>query len=144
MTAVLVSLALAALVAGVLRRRNGRFRAATPPGTAGGALLPAPGSLATFVQVSTEACATCPRVAATLERVATGTSGVRFVELPAESHPDLLEAYDIRRSPTVFLLDGSGQVRLRTSGPVTADQALGALAELRGTDHVPTPTGGQP
>lgn len=142
MTAVLVSLALAGLVAGLLRARNGRFRAAATVSAGAAAALPAPGRRATFVQVSTEACATCPRVAATLDSVASGVPGVRFVELPAESHPDLLEAYDIRRSPTVFLLDAAGEVRLRTSGPVTADQALGALADLLGTELVPTPTGG--
>jgi len=103
MTALLVSLALAGLVSVVLRLRNGRFRAVDAPSAAGA--LPAPGRLATFVQVSTEACATCPRVAATLEEVAAGVPGVRFAEVPAESRPDLLETYDIRRSPTVFLLD---------------------------------------
>jgi thioredoxin-related protein len=55
--------------------------------------------------------------------------GVRHVEIDAESHLDLVRRLDVRRTPTVLVLDGQGRVVRRASGqprPADVIAALGA------------------
>ncbi|MCV2396285.1 thioredoxin family protein [Actinotalea sp. M2MS4P-6] len=127
MIPLITALLLATLVGLALRRRDGRF---TAPTASSPTDLPVVGSVATLVQISAEACAVCPRVARTLTEVADATPGVAHVELRAEDHPELLTRHDVRRSPTVLVVDGLGQVRGRASGAVTAAQARTVLAPL--------------
>lgn len=127
MTVLLVTLALATVVGLVVRHRNGRFRSGRREAAPA---LPAPGSRATFVQLSAATCAVCPAVSRVLADVATRTPGVEHVELRAEDHPELLRRYDIRRSPTVLLVDGAGRLHSRTSGALTPAQASAALTAL--------------
>jgi predicted DCC family thiol-disulfide oxidoreductase YuxK len=143
MIAVLVSLLLAALVGVALRRRDGSFRHTTArapaPATdaSDDAALAVPGAPATLVQVSADRCSVCPRVATVLADLAART-GVAHVELRAEDHPELLRRHDVRRSPTVLVLDPAGRVLARASGAVTAAQAEAVLAEvLAGTGTSP-------
>lgn len=140
--AVLVLLLLAAASAGwwVARRRAAQFRPVrphTPPADRGagtrmssdelGAVL---GSRATFVQFSAETCASCPQVRRVLTALAATENGVVHVEVSAEDRMDLVRRFSVFRTPTVLLLDPDGQVTARTSGPLTADRALAALAQL--------------
>ncbi len=131
MLAALLSLLLAALVGVVLRRRDGSFRhtaagGPAPAAYAADAALAVPGAPATLVQVSADRCSVCPRVATVLADLAART-GVAHVELRAEDHPDLLRRHDVRRSPTVLVLDPAGRVLARASGAVTAAQAEAVL-----------------
>lgn len=141
----LVLLAAASLAWWLLSRRDGRFRPAAPGARAGDVLEASDvgGSLtghATFVLVSSATCSTCPQVRRVLSAIADGEPGVSFRELPAESHMALVRRLDVLRTPTVLLLDERGTVRSRTSGPLRADQARAALAQLTAGRPTTEPT----
>jgi thiol-disulfide isomerase/thioredoxin len=64
-----------------------------------------------------------------LDQVSREVDGVRHVEIDAESHLDLVRRLDVRRTPTVLVLDAAGRVVRRASGqprPVDVVAALGA------------------
>jgi hypothetical protein len=129
MLLVALSLALATAIGLAVRLRDGRFRAVTPTLDAPLAAY-ATGTRATFVQISSETCAVCPRSLATLRAVAARTAGVEVVEVHAEARMDLVRELDVRRSPTVLLLDASGTIQSRTSGAMTTERASAALLDL--------------
>ncbi|MET0435316.1 MAG: thioredoxin family protein [Cellulomonas sp.] len=126
----------AAVVVGLLwRSRNGRFVA--DRGGAGvadrltAADLGVPlGSAATFLQLSSEACAPCRSTAAVLGVLAEERAGLAHVEVRAEDRLDLVRRFDVLRTPTVLVLDGAGAVRGRLSGGTTRQQAVEALGAL--------------
>ena len=138
MTYALVSLLLATALGLLLRARDGRFRTPSTSTSTDPALGPwAAGSRATFVQFSSETCSACPRSLAVLGSLAAPEPGVEVVELQVEEHLDLVRRLDVRRSPTVFLLDDTGTVRARSSGAMTPERAGAALVELdERTPHV--------
>ena len=86
------------------------------------------GEAATLLQFSLAACSTCPGVSRMLADVAAEHAGVSYVEVDSAERPDLVRAHDIRRAPTVLLLDRDGAVVSRSSGPVTRGEVLAALA----------------
>ncbi|WP_372594237.1 TlpA family protein disulfide reductase [Actinotalea sp.] len=136
MTYALASLLLATVIGLLLRARDGRFRSTTARQDSPLATW-AEGTRATFVQFSAESCSVCPRSLEVLRSVAAATPGVEVAELRAEEHMDLVRLLDVRRSPTVFLLDAEGTVRTRSSGAMNRELARAALAELdERTDHV--------
>lgn len=127
---VLAVLALAAIAGLAWRARNGRYVPADDaraevltPGDLGAAL----GARATFVQLSSEACAPCRSTAAVLGVLEGEHPDVVHVELPAEQRLDLVRRFDVLRTPTVLVLDARGVVRGRFSGATTRAQALDAL-----------------
>ncbi|NHT18072.1 thioredoxin family protein [Cellulomonas sp. IC4_254] len=122
-----------AVVAGLVwRSRNGRFVASRGDQAAAERLTPADlgaplGAAATFLQLSSEACAPCRSTAAVLGALAADRPGVAHVEVAAEERLDLVRRFDVLRTPTVLVLDGAGAVRGRLSGATTRQQALDAL-----------------
>jgi len=120
-----------AVVAGLwLRRRDGRDHAVQTSEVLtstdlGGAAL---GERATLVQLSSAFCAPCRQARAVLGRLAAATLGVAHVELDAEHNLDLVRRLDVRRTPTVLVLDAAGRVVRRASGAPTLEQAAHALA----------------
>lgn len=129
---VLGVLAVAVGAGALWRSRNGRFVAVR--GAAGSAdrltaddLGASLGAGATFLQLSSEACAPCRSTAAVLGALAGERSGVAHVEVAAEDRLDLVRRFDVLRTPTVLVLDGAGVVRGRLSGATTRQQALDAL-----------------
>ncbi len=149
-------LARAALAAGVLllalalgwwwRSRNGRFtpvpervlEAAGRPDpphadrlTAADLRAPL-GARATFVQLSSEVCTPCRRTHAVLAALAAERHDVSHVDLDVAERLDLVRRFDVMRTPTVLVLDGSGAVVGRMSGSTDRHQALGALEALPG------------
>ena len=87
------------------------------------------GAQATIVQFSTVFCQPCRATRRILAEVAAMVDGVRHVEIDAEDNLDLVRRLDIRRTPTVFVLDPAGRVVNRATGqPRKADvvAALGA------------------
>lgn len=144
MIVLVISLVLATAVGLAVQRRNGRFRGVrhdtAVPSAPPEATLAVPGARATFVQISAEHCAVCPAVARALNEVATNDPGVAHVELRAEENLGLVRRFDVRRSPTVLLVDAAGHVVARTSGAMTVAQARAALTTL----PTPTPTPGAP
>jgi thiol-disulfide isomerase/thioredoxin len=129
---------LAATALGLWLRRSGRRLAAptTPSATAASDLALDAGDLgsplgerATLVQFSSAFCQPCRATRRVLDEVSSQVAGVRHVEIDAESHLDLVRRLDVRRTPTVLVLDAGGRIVRRASGqPRTADvvAALGA------------------
>ncbi len=90
------------------------------------------GSRATLVQFSTAFCQPCRATRQILSDVATMVDGVQHLEIDAESHLELVRELDIRRTPTVLILDADGVIRHRAVGqPRKADviQAVGAVID---------------
>ena len=125
------ALAATAAVAALMRRSNGRFAASSAPDDRPrlsaerlGADL---GESATLVQFSSEFCSPCRATRVLLTDIATSEPGVVTVELDAEQHLDLVRELDVRRTPTVLVLDASGAVVTRSSGLPRREQVLEAL-----------------
>jgi thiol-disulfide isomerase/thioredoxin len=108
--------------------REVKWRAALDPGDLGGPL----GERATLVQFSSAFCQPCRATRRVLDEVSSQVEGVRHVEIDAESHLELVRRLDIRRTPTVLVLDAAGRIVRRASGqPRTVDvvAALGAAVD---------------
>lgn len=89
------------------------------------------GETATLLQFSTAFCQPCRATRHVLADVAGMVDGVTHREVDAEANLDLVRCLDIRRTPTVLVLDGDGRVIRRASGqPRKADviAALGAVS----------------
>lgn len=119
--AVVLTIVLVAFVAAIgmiARRSRGRTH-----DVADGELLtpamvgtPAFGQSATLLQFSTELCSRCPAARRVLTSLAGDHDGVRHVEVDLTHRPDLTRRFDVMRTPTVLVLDGTGRVRQRTGG----------------------------
>lgn len=126
----LAALVASAVVALVLRWKNGRFTAPTADGrerlTAEqiGSEL---GDRATLVQFSSSFCSPCRATRVLLLDVVSKEPGVVTVEINAEEHLDLVRELDIMRTPTVLVLDATGAVTTRASGLPRRDQVTAAL-----------------
>ena len=81
------------------------------------------------MQFSSAFCQPCRATRRVLDDVARTVTGVAHVEIDAESHLALVRRLDIRRTPTVLVLDSRGAVVRRAVGqPRTAD-VVAALGE---------------
>lgn len=89
----------------------------------------APGEQATLVHFSTAFCRPCAATRRVLADVAALVPGVVHVDVDAESHLPLVRALDIRRTPTVLVLDAAGRVVRRAAGRPRRADVLAALAE---------------
>lgn len=90
------------------------------------------GSAATLVQFSTAFCQPCRATRRILDEVSGMVDGVVHVELDAEAHLDLVRAFDIRRTPTVLVLDADGVIRKRAAGLPRKADVIAALGEIVG------------
>lgn len=88
------------------------------------------GARATLVQFSSSFCQPCRAASVVLADVAGAMSGVAHVEVDAASHMDLVRHLDVRRTPTVFLLDARGVIRKRAVGLPREADVVAALAEF--------------
>jgi deoxyinosine 3'endonuclease (endonuclease V) len=57
-------------------------------------------------------------------------TGVRHVEVDAESHLDAVRALGIWRTPTLLIVDGEGRIAKRATGVPTKPHLIAALAEV--------------
>jgi len=120
---------------GLWLRRSGRRLAAPSIRPADVVLSPsdlgAPlGERATLVAFSSAFCQPCRATRRVLDQVSSQVPGVSHVEIDAESHLDLVRRLDVRRTPTVLVLDPLGRVVRRASGqprPADVVAALGAV-----------------
>ena len=87
------------------------------------------GDKATLVQFSSAFCAPCRTTRVVLEEVATMVNGVTHVEVDAESHLELVRRLDVRRTPTVLVLDAEGRVRVRAAGAPRKADVIAALGQ---------------
>lgn len=91
------------------------------------------GAAATFVQFSTEFCQPCRVTRRLLDEIATAYDDVSHVELDAEQHLDLVRRFDIRRTPTVLVLDSRGVIVKRASGVPRRIDVVTTLGDLNAT-----------
>jgi thiol-disulfide isomerase/thioredoxin len=151
-TGVIVAVAALVLASGLgilARARRGRFTSAagsavkttdaSPHAVMLAGLGVTPGTPVTLLQFSSAFCAPCRATRVLCAAVAGQVPGVRHVEVDAESNLDAVRAFDVWRTPTVLLVDGSLNVRRRASGAPTRDQLLAAVADL-----LPTATANAP
>ena len=85
------------------------------------------GERATLVQFSSAFCAPCRATRLVLDEVTGMVAGVAHVEVDAEAHLDLVRRMDVRRTPTVFVLDADGLVRVRAAGAPRKVDVIAAL-----------------
>ena len=98
-----------ATVAGLWwRRRDGRVRpvARPHPPVDLADLGVVAGTPATLLQFSSAFCAPCRATRQVLDEVVKMLPQVRHLEVDAEQHLDAVRALDIRRTPTVLVIDG--------------------------------------
>jgi len=119
------------LLALVLRRRGGRVCVidGSPPLTAA-ELATSLGTTATFVQFSSPTCAPCRSLRRLLGELTAGRPDLVHVELDVDDHGDLVRRHRVLTTPTVLVLDGSGQVFRRLSGMPDRRQLHELLAAL--------------
>lgn len=88
------------------------------------------GDRATLVQFSSAFCAPCRATRVVLDEVAGQVDGVVHVEVDAEANLDLVRRLDVRRTPTVLVLDGDGAVRVRAAGAPRKADVVAALGSF--------------
>lgn len=91
------------------------------------------GTAVTFVQFSTAFCQPCRATRRILDEVSSMVEGVVHVEIDAESHLDLVRDFDIRRTPTVLVLDSQGVIRKRATGMPRKADVIAAIGEITGS-----------
>ena len=123
-----------ASAAGVWLRVSGRRlgRSGAAPSSSGERLtaedLGAPlGERATLVQFSTAFCQPCRATRRLLAQISGQVDGVRHIEVDAESALGLVRRLDIRRTPTVLVLDRAGRIVRRASGQPRTPDVVAAL-----------------
>jgi thiol-disulfide isomerase/thioredoxin len=117
------------------RARNGRMT--DPVLDAGSAAIAALGiepaaAHVTLVQFSSAFCQPCRATRAILADVAGMVPGVAHVEVDAEQHLDAVRALDIRRTPTVLVVDRTGRIVQRASGQPRKADVIAAIGP-----HIP-------
>jgi thiol-disulfide isomerase/thioredoxin len=90
------------------------------------------GAEATLVQFSTAFCQPCRATRRILDEVSSMVEGVVHVEIDAEAHLDLVRRLDIRRTPTVLILDREGIIRKRASGLPRKVDVIAAVGAVTG------------
>jgi thiol-disulfide isomerase/thioredoxin len=95
----------------------------------GGELGAPLGERATLVQFSSAFCQPCRATRRVLADVSALVPGVAHVEVDAESRLDLVRRLDVLRTPTVFVLDSSGNILKKASGQPRKADVLNALAQ---------------
>lgn len=132
---VLLAVVVAATAYGLWHRdSSGRMRTTRPTDVErpafGEADLGGPlGERATLVQFSSAFCAPCRATRRVLDQAASQVEGVRHVEIDAESNLDLVRRLDVRKTPTVFVLDSRGAVVRRAVGQPRMPDVVAALGE---------------
>jgi thiol-disulfide isomerase/thioredoxin len=142
--AVLVTLAVAAVVGGLWRARQGRFHprrgrtisSATQPAAPDEAVSELVdrlgielGARATLVQFSTAFCQPCRATRRVLGRVTEAVPGVTHLEVDAEANLGAVRALGIHSTPTTLILDPSGRELRRATGTPRLEHVLAALGE---------------
>lgn len=129
----LVAVALTAILAWAVSRKNGRFAAVGIPDRVSAADFGIDlGERATLVQFSSAFCAPCRATRVLLTDIADKVDGVVAVDIDAEEHLELVRRLNILRTPTVLVLDAQGVIVTRASGLPRREQVLSALGNAVG------------
>jgi thiol-disulfide isomerase/thioredoxin len=140
--AVLATLAVAT-AAGLWLQRSGRRLGRRPTKTKANAGAPRErlveadlggplGERATLVQFSSAFCQPCRATRRVLDEVSQAVPGVAHREVDAESNLELVRRLDVRRTPTVLVLDAAGGIVRRASGQPRKADVIAALGETVG------------
>lgn len=70
----------------------------------------------TLVQFSAEVCSQCAATRRLLTKMTDAQPGVTHVELDVADELEAVRELDVRRTPTTFVVDGSGSIVYRVSG----------------------------
>ena len=81
------------------------------------------------MQFSSAFCQPCRATRRVLDDVSRTVPGVAHVEVDAESNLDLVRRLDVRRTPTVLVLDARGGIVRRASGQPRKADVIAALGE---------------
>ena len=82
----------------------------------------------TLVQFSSAFCAPCRATRRILQEVVAMLPQVRHLEVDAEQHLDVVRTLDIRRTPTVLVIDGAGRIVRRAGGQPRKPDVIAAVA----------------
>jgi thiol-disulfide isomerase/thioredoxin len=74
------------------------------------------GKEATVILFSTEYCGQCPAVRRSLAKLEYRKGGLLFIEADITRRIDLAAHFNISQTPTVFVLNPAGEIRLRIGG----------------------------
>ncbi|MDO9486460.1 MAG: thioredoxin family protein [Actinomycetota bacterium] len=85
---------------------------------------------ATLVQFSTAFCQPCRATRRILDEVSSMVPGTVHIEIDAEAHLDLVRRLDIRRTPTVLVLDSRGRISKRAVGLPRKADVIAALGQV--------------
>ncbi len=88
------------------------------------------GERATVVQFSTAFCQPCRATRRILDEVATMIPGTTHIEIDAEAHLELVRKLDIRRTPTILVLDSQGVITKKAVGLPRKADVIAALGEV--------------
>jgi thiol-disulfide isomerase/thioredoxin len=129
---VAAALGVASLLGVALQRRNGRFVTITSsePSMDLASLGWVAGTPVTLLQFSSAFCAPCRATRVLCSQTASSVPGVRHIEVDAESHLDAVRALGIVRTPTVLVVNASGEIVRRASGLPTRSQLLAAVGAV--------------
>ena len=86
------------------------------------------GEHTTFLQFSSEMCATCKQTAKLFEGLEKTSHGVLHLEIDITHRLDLAEKFGILQTPTTLVLDSNGIVKSRIGGapkPSTIEEEIG-------------------
>jgi thiol-disulfide isomerase/thioredoxin len=117
------------------RRRDGRVRTVADDASHRrrlAALGVEEGTPVTLLQFSSAFCAPCRATRLTCARFAAQHTGVRHVEVDAESRLDAVRAFGVWRTPTVFVIDAGSRIVARVTGQPSRDQLAQAVVPLLG------------
>jgi thiol-disulfide isomerase/thioredoxin len=90
------------------------------------------GTQLTLLQFSSAFCAPCRAARVLCSQTAAAVPGVRHVEVDVESHLDAVRELGILRTPTILLINASGEIVQRASGLPTRSQLLNAVGSAVG------------
>ena len=86
------------------------------------------GEHTTFLQFSSETCATCKQTAKLFEELEKTSHGVLHIEVDLTHRLDLADKFGILQTPTTLVLDSKGVVKSRIGGapkPSTIEEEIG-------------------
>jgi len=115
---------------GIYRQRtDGKVKVTQP------SALPSPvdhgigdlGERGTILQFSSAFCQPCRAAKVISKDIANIVPGVKHIDIDAESNLELVRAFNVMRTPTIFVLDKSGRVSARIAGVPRKEELLVAL-----------------
>ena len=77
------------------------------------------GSWLTLLQVSAPLCSYCSAMRGILGRTSEEHEGVGHVEYDISEIPEVIEKFQVRQTPTTFLVEADGRVIHRIGGPIS-------------------------